>query len=167
MEFRSLDSMPRGTVDEVHKLQGQFAGPTVTEMPAPGCSRLPLSSTARLRMLYVLWTPGRHVYVQFVVPTARRHVAPPSSETSTPPTTPPPLSTALPAMVFENPAATVAPFAGDVIVEVGGVPSVLGGAGKRPGCRVCGWMLMSPSRFIVPCRMFGSGFAEPLSGELS
>ena len=45
-------------------------------------------------------------------------------ETSTPATTPPPLSVAVPVIVTVVPSATVAPAAGEVIVEVGAVVSV-------------------------------------------
>src|SRR6266550_5772197 len=145
-------------------VQGQFAGPMVTVVTAVGCSRLPVSSTARLLMLAVPSTPGRQLNVQFSRPAARRHVDPPSTETSMPPTTPPPLSVAVPLIVTSVSAGMLTPFAGDAIADVGGATSVLGTAGNNPGCRVCGWIPISPKRFIVACWMFGSGEAEPVSG---
>src|SRR5262249_33553682 len=68
---------------------GQAGGVTVPVTPADGVSRLPLSSTARLRRAVGPGAPGVHAYVQLVVPEALCQLAPPSAETSTPATAPP------------------------------------------------------------------------------
>src|SRR6185295_17256573 len=82
-----------GTVDGFHRLvHGQAPTTTGTVTPAPGASRLPLSSIARLRIVAVPSAPGDQSNVQVRVPRATRHVAPPSTDTSTLATTPPPLS---------------------------------------------------------------------------
>src|ERR1700730_9748017 len=102
---------------------GVVEPPIVTDTPALGDSRLPLSSTARLLMVA---GPGRPVfqeYVHDVVPLAGCQVEPPSVETSTPASTPPPLSAAVPDTVTVAPLPTVAPGAGEVIEDVGAVPS--------------------------------------------
>src|SRR6266566_2475182 len=49
------------------------------------------------------------------------------------------------------PAWIAAPFAGDVMVDVGGVVSVVSAAGSNPGCSVTGWTPMSANRFTVAC----------------
>src|SRR5712664_637339 len=68
---------------------------TLTDTPAAGVSRLPLSSTAR-DLIGVDGTPwATHEYDQLVVPVAGCQLEPPSVETSTPATTPPPLSVAV------------------------------------------------------------------------
>src|SRR5919204_1459469 len=72
---------------------------TVTGVPAPGVSRLPLSSTARTLIVVVGLPWAIQLYDQLVVPVAGCQVVPPSVETSTPATTPPPLSDAVPEMV--------------------------------------------------------------------
>ena len=76
--------------------------------------------------------------VQLVVPVAGFHVAPPSVETSTPTTMPPPVSMAVPVIVTGVPAANDAPFAGDVIADVGASASVEAVAATRPDCSVAG-----------------------------
>src|SRR5258705_3096909 len=63
--------------------------------PVPAASRLPLSSTARLRTAGAVLDSDFQRYVQRVVPSAGCQVAPPSVDTSTPATTPPPASDAL------------------------------------------------------------------------
>src|SRR6516165_4655900 len=72
---------------------------TVTLTPAEGVSRLPLSSTDRLRMVVAPAILVTQVKVQFSRPDAGCHVVPPSVETSTPATTPPPVSAAVPEIV--------------------------------------------------------------------
>ena len=66
------------------------------------------------------------------MPVAVVHVVPPSVDTSTLATCPLPLSLAVPLIVVGVPLMTVAPDAGEVIVEVGGVVS--GVPGTSPGC---------------------------------
>src|SRR4029079_14078947 len=92
-----------GTIDAGHTLQGHppppEPDPTVIGMLAPGASRLPLSSTARLRIVVEKLPEGGHVEVQFARPLAGCHVAPLSTDSSTPPTTPPPVSAAVPVIV--------------------------------------------------------------------
>src|SRR4051794_5723485 len=85
-----------------HSEQGQD---TATGVPADGVSRLPLSSTARVRIVVDGFPCGIHEYVQLVVPDAGCHVAPPSVETSTPATTPP-VSLAVPEMITGVPSVT-------------------------------------------------------------
>src|SRR5919199_3808714 len=98
--------------------------PMVTDVPADGVSRLPLSSTARLLIVVEPpHAPAVHEYVQLPRPVATCQVVPPSVETSTPPTTPP-VSVAVPLIVTLLPGATVVPEAGDVIVDVGAPGSV-------------------------------------------
>ena len=53
-----------------------------------------------------------------MVPVAGCHVVPPSVETSTPATIPPPVSAAVPLIVTLAPSPTLAPGAGELIVEV-------------------------------------------------
>src|SRR5438270_10884207 len=101
-------------------LQGQIACVMVTPIDPTGVSMWPLSSVARDRIAAGPSMPGTHVYVQLDVPVARRHVVPPSTDTSTPPTAPP-LSAAVPEMVTMVPAAIWAPCAGEAIVEIGEV----------------------------------------------
>jgi hypothetical protein len=69
---------------------------------------------------------GVQLKLQAVVPVAALKVAPPSTDTSTLTTNPPPGSLAVPVMETWVPISTVAPAAGDVIVEVGGVVSGVG-----------------------------------------
>ena len=66
------------------------------------------------------------------------------------------MSLAVPVTVT-GPAGTEAPFAGDVIVTVGGVVSVDLSAATRPACSVLGCAPMSASRLTVACCMAGSG----------
>ena len=75
-------------------------GVIVTVMPAVGCSRFTLSSTARLMIVFVAATAGVQAKVQFSRPAACCHVLPPSTDTSMPATTPPPESAAVPLMVM-------------------------------------------------------------------
>src|SRR5689334_22089232 len=93
----------RGVVETFQMLQGHARGATFTVVPADGISRLPLSSTARLRMLTLPDFVGRKVYDHDERPRAGCH-GPPSRETSTPATTPPPESVAVPAIVTGVPA---------------------------------------------------------------
>src|SRR5712691_11774306 len=75
-------------------VHGHIWAPMVTCVPADGVSRLPLSSTARLRIVVSPCGPGVHTYVQLNIPIpvmttlARCQVEPESTETSTPVTTP-------------------------------------------------------------------------------
>src|SRR6185295_10789341 len=132
MGLGSAASTFQGLAEEGQSVQGHPAGMMFTVVTADGCSRLPVSSTARLMMFAAPRTPGLQLNVQLSRPDARRHVDPPSTETSTPPTTPPPLSVAVPLIVTVVWDGMFAPLVGDVIVEVGGVTSVLGTAGNNP-----------------------------------
>src|SRR6185436_12430291 len=122
----SFTSDRHGTTDVSQRLQGHAASVIVTDLVVTGDSRLPLSSTARLMTPVVPSTPGLQVKLQLSRPTARCHVVPPSTETSTALTTPPPLSAAVPVMLTDDSAGMLAPFAGDVMTDAGGVTSVLG-----------------------------------------
>src|SRR5215469_10078605 len=73
-----------GTVELLQMLHGHVRGATVTVIPADGVSRLPLSSTARLRRLTLPDLVGSQLNVHDDRPLAGCHVAPPSTETSTP-----------------------------------------------------------------------------------
>src|SRR6266536_179216 len=64
---------------------------TLTEAPALGVSRFPLSSTARDLIVVDGFPCAVQVYDQLVVPVAGCQVLPPSVVTSTPATTPPPV----------------------------------------------------------------------------
>ena len=86
---------------------------------ADAAPRLPLSSTARLRIVTAPELPGVQAYVHVPRPLAGCQVGPPSTVTSTPPTTPPPLSVAVPVIAVGTPLSAVKPFAGSVIVAVG------------------------------------------------
>src|SRR5262249_5921308 len=96
---------------------------TVTLICVGGFCWFPLLSTARLLIVACPVVVGVQLKVHEVVPEAAVKVAPPSTDTSTLATVPPPESLAVPEMVTAVPVVTVAPFAGDVIVEVGAVVS--------------------------------------------
>ena len=98
---------------------------------------MPLSSTARLMSVTCPFVVGVQAKLQEPRPVARRHVLPPSVDTSIPPTTPP-LSVAVPLMVTDVPVGNVAPVAGDVIADVGGTESVDGCPGNNPAWRFVG-----------------------------
>jgi len=106
---------------------------------------------------------------QDVVPAAGSQEAPPSVDTSTPETRPPPESAAVPAIVIDEPAATDAPLAGEVIVEVGGARSVDAVAATRPSCTcsVPGCAPMSAKRLTVACCIRRSAGSEPRSCDAS
>src|SRR3981081_275096 len=93
-----------GTAFAGKSVHGQARGLTVTPTLDDGLSRLPLSSTARLRIVVAPETPGVHEYVQLAAPVALCQVVPPSVETSTPATTPP-VSLAVPETVTAVPLA--------------------------------------------------------------
>ena len=69
---------------------------------------------------------GVQLKLHEVVPVAALKVAPPSTDTSTLATDPPPVSLAVPVMLTVAPVNTLAPIAGEVIAEVGGVLSGVG-----------------------------------------
>jgi hypothetical protein len=97
---------------------------TVTLISAGGSCKFPLSSTARLLIVACPGVVGViHVKLHDVVPVAALKVAPPSTDTSTRATVPPPASLAVPVILTMAPVITVAPGAGEVIVEVGRVIS--------------------------------------------
>src|SRR5919109_3056028 len=79
-----VGSVESGAIGETlvpHSEQGHV---TLTETPALGVCRLPLSSTAR-HLIVVDGLPWAiQVYDQLVVPVASCQVAPPSVDTSTP-----------------------------------------------------------------------------------
>src|SRR4051794_7949691 len=104
------------------------------------------------------------LYVQDVVPVAGCQLAPLSVDTSTPATMPP-LSAAVPVTVTAVPSTTTAPATGLVIVEVGGVVSVLAATGCSVDISVVAWSPMSANRFTVACCITGSG-ASPTFGPL-
>src|SRR4051812_11500483 len=106
---------------------------TVTVTPPDGCSMLPLSSTARL---VIAKAPAFSVIqenVQFSCPLARRHVVPPSSETSTAAIAPPPASEAVPEMVTAVSRGSDAAAAGEVITDDGASTSIEGVVVESPG----------------------------------
>src|SRR5687768_6814794 len=96
---------------------------TITVRPAPGVSRLTLSSTARVLMVNVPALGATQLYVQVSSPTARCHVVPPSVETSTAAMTPP-TSEAVPLMVTALPTFRAVPLFGAVMDDTGFVASV-------------------------------------------
>src|SRR2546429_2942333 len=163
----SLTSTFHGAAAASQMVHGHAAGVIVTAVGVFAPSRLPLSSTARLRMFTPPSVPGRQVKLQLSCPLARCHVVAPSTETSTALTTPPPASAAVPAIVTADSAAMLAPVDGLVIVETGADTSVLSVAGNIPGCIDPGWVPMSASRLIVACCMATSGVALPESADVS
>src|SRR5712691_629993 len=108
--FGSGTSTSHGTADPSQIVQGQLAGVTVIVVGVFAPSRLPLSSTARLRILAVPSTPGLQLKLQLSRPMAGCHLAPPSTDTSTALTAPPPPSLAVPVMVTDVSAAMLAPL---------------------------------------------------------
>src|SRR5215831_962521 len=148
-----------GTVEGGQIVHGQVRGATVTVAPADGVSRLPLSSTARLRKLTLPDLVGTQVNAHDERPLAGCQVAPPSTETSTPATTPP-TSLAVPVTVTGVP--TCAPVTG-LMPEVGGAVSVEAVAASNPACKLPGWSPISAKRFTVACWTLTSGVEEPSS----
>src|SRR5664279_2643210 len=147
MLLPSPESTPPGVALVPHTEHGQV---TPMVIPAEGCSRLPLSSTARVLIVLVGAPWAIQLYVQLVVPVAGCQVEPPSVDTSTPATVPPE-SLAVPLIVTDVPSGTVPPGAGEVIVEVGAVVSVEAVAAWMPEIGVDGWAPMSANRFTVAC----------------
>jgi hypothetical protein len=158
-----------GQIVHGHEPEGGGGGgggpplPAVTWTPADAVSIRPLSSTARDLIVYVPDVAGRHVYVQLVVPVAGFQETPPSTDTSTADTTPPPASVAVPLMVVSLVNGTVAPAAGEVMVDVGAVESVVWAAATSPVIREPGWTPMSARRLTVACWTAASGLLEPRS----
>src|SRR4051812_47815530 len=108
-------SMIAGVAAAFHRLEhGQLPLLTVTVIPGPAISMLPLSSIARLRIVDGPGPPGSQLYVQLEPPCAACHVAPPSVETSTAATSPF-VSVAVPAMVNTVPEPIGDPPVGDVM----------------------------------------------------
>src|SRR5262245_62095555 len=130
----SVDEGFAGTVDAVQMLHGQGRGATVTLIPADGVSRLPLSSTARLRRFTVPDLFGNQVKLHDASPAAGCQVVPPSTEISTPATAPP-VSVAVPVIVTAVPTCTPE---GGLMVDVGATVSVEEVAATNPGCRLPG-----------------------------
>src|SRR3954469_4694608 len=168
MSLLNLTPSSYGLVSAALGLVGTTAGfqrfghghaPTTTEtvMPGPAASRLPLSSTARLRIVTGPRTLGDQSKLHVVVPAATCHVLPPSTDTSTLATSPPPCSVAVPLIVRRLPLSTCPPDTGEVMIVVGAKISVdsplkiSGRAGSAPGCSVPGRTFMSASRFTVAC----------------
>src|SRR5208283_3221207 len=131
MEPPSPLSTSTGVAVEFQPSQGQSCAATVTALPAEGVSIFPLSSVARESMVAEPSTVGVQVYDQEARPGAGCQVFPPSAETSTPATTPPPESVAVPEITTGVPPLTMAPEAGEVILEVGAMVSVDFEAGTR------------------------------------
>src|SRR5262249_792702 len=129
--------------------------PIVTLTPADGFSRLPLSSTARLRSTADPAAPVDHPYDHVGVPDAGCPVGPPSPETPTPATTPPE-SAAVPETVTVVFAPTFPPDTGEEITDDGATVSVDALAGTRPPCRAAGCTPISASKLTVACCKFGS-----------
>ena len=152
-----------GTALAGQMVHGHVRPPTVTLTPGDGAPMFALSSVARARSVAVPALLGVQVYVHELVPVARCQVAPLSVETSTPATTPPPVSVAVPDTVTALPTLVLEPFAGAVMLAVGGVVSVDLLAATRPVCRVAGWTPMSASRLTVACWMSWSTGVPPLS----
>ena len=65
-------------------------------------------------------------------------------------------------MVTVAPGSRLAPEAGEVMVDTGGVVSAEADAASNPACSVAGWTPMSANRFTVACCMFGSVTYGPL-----
>src|SRR3989442_1544018 len=124
----------RGVVVPSQMLQGHV---TLTVIPAPGVSRLPLSSIARLLITFDAALDGIQWYVQLAPPVVRCHVVPPSTETSTPATMPS-VSDAVPLITTSVWPRTVDPLTGEPIVDVGAWLSVDTVASTRPPVRVAG-----------------------------
>ena len=61
------------------------------------------------------------------------------------------MSLAVPVMVSDWPTGTVAPAAGAVMADVGGVVSVVAAAATSPDCKVAGCAPMSARRLTVAC----------------
>src|SRR2546427_12777748 len=76
----SVELARAGVVVPSQMLHGQV---TLTVIPPPGVSRLPLSSIARLLITFDPALDGIQWYVQLAPPVARCHDVPPSTETST------------------------------------------------------------------------------------
>src|SRR5665647_3046009 len=112
--------------------QMEHVHPMLSDVPAEGVSRFPLSSTARVLMVALGWPCATQLYVQPVVPVAGCQVVPPSVDTSTPATTPPPVSEAVPDIVIRPPSPTLAFAVGEVTVDEGAVVSVEAVAAVRP-----------------------------------
>src|SRR4051794_28316508 len=157
MPTSTEDVSPALGVDGVAAPSSEHGQVTFTPTPADGVSRLPLSSTARVRIVVAGLPCAFHVYVQLDVPLAGCHVAPPSVETSTPATTPPPVSVAVPEIVVGVPSAMTAPAEGEEIEDVGAEASVDAVVAVRPAMSVAGCACMSASRLTVACCMTGSG----------
>jgi hypothetical protein len=119
---------------------------TVTVTDARGSCTFPLLSTARLLIVADPASVGDHAKLHEVVPVAALKVVPPSTDTSTLATVPPPASLAVPVMLTV-PVDTVAPAAGDVIVEVGGVVSRTVTAISVGGS--CAFPLLSTARLLI------------------
>src|SRR3954471_14863961 len=136
-----------GTTEASQTEQGHdFVPPIVTATPAEGVSTLPVSSKPRLRIVVGPDPETVHANDQVVVPDAARHVVPPSVDTSTPETIPPPVSEEVPLIVMVDPAATVAPLIGEVIVDVGATASVEAVVATSPLWSVPGWTPISANR---------------------
>src|SRR5262245_22897677 len=152
MGLASLIEGLAGVTDEFQIEQGNVRCPTLMVRPAPGVSVFTLSSMARDLMVWDPSAVGMNVKLHEVVPAARFQVVPPSTDTSTPATTPP-TSLAVPVTVTFDPTGTVAPAAGEVMVEVGAVWSVEVVGLTSPAWSVWGRAPMSASMLAVACCM--------------
>jgi len=109
--------------DVIVEVGGVVSWITVTVICVGEFCTFPLVSTARLLIVADPIAAGVQLKLQAVVPVAALKVAPPSTDTSTRDTDPPPVSLAVPVMLTVTLVNTVAPDAGEVIAEVGGVVS--------------------------------------------
>src|SRR5262252_7390710 len=89
MGLASLIEGLAGVIVGFQIVHGKVRCPTLMVTPAFGVSVLTLSSIARDWMVWLPRAVGMKVKLHEVVPAARFHVAPLSTETSTPATTPP------------------------------------------------------------------------------
>src|SRR5439155_26001038 len=158
-ELVSPELATAGVVVPSQMLHGQV---TLTTIPPPGVSRLPLSSIARLLITLDPGLDGIQWYVQLAPPVARCHDVPPSTETSTPATMPS-VSDAVPLITTSVWPRNVDPLTGEPIVDVGAWLSVDTVAATRPPVRVAGCTPMSANRLTVACRMsvFAAGPPVP------
>src|SRR5262245_579039 len=119
----------------------------ITVICVGGSCTFLLSSVARLLIVTCPAVVRRHVKLHAVVPVAALKVAPPSTDTSTWATVPPPASLAVPVMLTVVPIGTPSPALGNVIVEIGGVPSLIVTVTCAGGS--CTFPLLSTARLLI------------------
>ena len=106
-----------GTVDGLQMLHGQSLGDSHGVAGRRGLEIGAVVDGPALEGDGALCARRSRRYVHEVVPFARRHDVPPSTDTSTAATMPPPVSVDVPVMVTAWPAGTLAPDDGDVMVD--------------------------------------------------